>query len=325
METPATLLLEHPVFSRFGPPVFRRDPSGGEPVMIVALGERMVALPLSPLRAEFGLGPETPDGRMLDLVREALDFVNEMRPGQAFPPEIITGEASWEPGPEHFALAFARLRLSLLAWFQGKDFEKTDDETLLAMVEDPAFRPRIQEAFEKAAHELGLPDGEAVLGALEHFAHELAYIEALRLRLLRRVQNLAARIIRVQVHWRGDSTHGEVVAQVTRLARRAARQLAARFEELDAQTGEVISALRNDAHQRSFIRATRDFFYRTWLGFEPLLTAWEQAVDPTDREQWGLLERTYQFLAPRYMTVTEWSSEQERARSKKKSIPHMVW
>lgn len=325
METPTSLVLEHPLFSRFGTPVFRRDAGGGEPVMVVSLGERMVALPLPPLRAEFGLGPETPDGRMLDLVREALDFVNEIRPGEPFPPEIITGEAGWEPDPEHFALAFARLRLSLLAWFQGRSFEKTDDETLLAMVEDPAFRPRIQEAFEKVAAELGLPDGEAVLAALEHFARELAYIEALRLRLLRRVQSLAARIMRVQFHWRGDSSHGEVVAQVTRLARRAAKQLSDRFDELDAQTGEAISALRNDASQRSFIRANRDFLHRTWRGFDPLLTAWEQATDPTEREQWALVERTYQFLAPRYMTVKEWVSEHDRTRSKPKTIPHMVW
>ncbi len=324
METPTHLALEHAVFSRFGTPIFRRDPSGNEPVMVVTLGEREVALPLSPLRREFGLGPDTPDGRMLDLVAQALDYVNEIRPGEAFPPEIITGEASWEPEPEHFALAFARLRLSLLAWFQGTSFENADDETLLAMVEDPAFRPRIQEAFERAASELDLPDGEAVLSALEQFARELAYIEALRLKLLRRVQSLAERIVRVQFHWRGDSSHGEVLAQVTRLARRAAKQLTDRFDELDAQTGEVISALRNDAHQRNFIRANRDFLHRTWRAFDPLLTAWEQSADPTEREQWALVERTYQFLAPRYMTVKEWVSEHDRHR-KSKPIPHMVW
>ncbi len=327
MENPPEICtLSHPVFTRFGLPVFQRAETDGEAVMTVPLGEKNVSLPLRSLRREFSIAPNTPDGRVLDLIVEALDFVTQIRIGDPFPAEVLTGEASWEPAAVHFQIALARLRLALVSWLtRGAETTKTvDPAALLAMVEDPSFRPRIQEAFERAAAELDLAGADAVVEAIEALAQELAYVEALRARLLARSHDVLRKISEIQSRWRGDTSHGETISQVQRLILRAVRQFTSRFEELDAQTGEVIAALRNDENQRSFIRANRDWLYRCLRGWEPILDAWTDTDEITDRDQWGLIERTYRFLAPRYMTVKEWTSESQ-ASSRKKARAQMVW
>ncbi len=323
---PETCALSHPVFLRFGPPLFQRAETDGEAVMIVPLGEKTVSIPLRSLQREFAIGPNTPDGRVLSLVNASLDFVNQIRLGDPFPAEVLTGDASWDPDPVHFQIALARLRLALVAWLTSGVETAThlDQSALLALVEDPGFRPRIHEAFVRAAGELGLPGADAVVEAIEALARELAYVEALRARLLVRSQDILRKINEIQTLWRGDTSHGETLAQVQRLLIRAVRQFVSRFEEIDAQTGEVISALRNDESQRGFIRANRDWLYRCLRGWEPILDAWADTEEITDRDQWALIERTYRFLAPRYMTVKEWTSEHQPG-GRKKSRPQMVW
>ena len=55
----------------------------------------------------------------------------------------------------------------------------------------------------------------------------------------------------------------------------ALRRIGGRFEELDAQTGEVMAALRNLESQRTFIRSNRDWLYRTLRAWQPLLLEWD--------------------------------------------------
>ena len=66
------------------------------------LGERQAAVPLRALQNEFGIADDSADGRMLGLIAGALDFVPLLRPGDALPAEVRTGEASWKPDAMHF-------------------------------------------------------------------------------------------------------------------------------------------------------------------------------------------------------------------------------
>src|ERR1700749_4303519 len=104
--------LNHPLFNRFGEPLFRRAETDGTPVMVVLLGEREAALPLRALQREFNIPDESEDGHMLALIAAALDFVTTLRPGDPLPPEVLSGEASWEPELQHRQLGLARLRLN---------------------------------------------------------------------------------------------------------------------------------------------------------------------------------------------------------------------
>jgi histidinol dehydrogenase len=110
-----------------------------------------------------------------------------------------------------------------------------------------------------------------------------------------------------------------MITQVRRLGDTALRQIAKRFDELDAQSQEVLTALRNIDSQRNLIRSSRDGLYRLSRAWEPILQGWEASNELSGPALWQLIDRTYHFLAPRYMPVQEWQAfvaGQRRARPK---------
>ncbi len=326
---PTRLLLQHPLFASLGPPLFRRSDMDGAPVMVVQLGEREAAIPLRSLQREFGIADESEDGRLLARTAEALDFVSVLRPGDTLPSEVLTGEASWEPDPVHFEIAHTRLRVRLADWLgEGAGTERRDLDagSLLAIANDPGLRHQVHQAMSRAAEALGLDTPAEVIGLLETLGRELAYIEALRDRLLRRVRAMAGKIERLSRGWRSDASHIETLTQVKRLTAIALRQIVARFEELDAQTGEVMAALRNADSQKTFIRSNRDWLYRSLRAWAPILEQWDTAAGQFDEGTLALIGRTYQFLAPRFMPVTEWISATKPGRAEPVNrAQRMIW
>ena len=320
--------LQHRVFTLFGDPLFRRSETDGTPVMVVRLGDREAAIPLRSLQREFGIPDDSDDGRMLGLIAQSLDFVTGLHLGEALPAEVLSGAASWEPEPVHLEIAKARLQWQLVAWLNsgtGADAPHLDADTLLQVADDPARKQLVQEAFAKAATALGLPSREAVIELVEQLAQELAYIEALRDRLLRRVNGMADKLNRMAQAYHGDGSHLETLTQVRRLTGIALKQIGHRFEELDAQTGEVMAALRNADSQRTFIRSNRDWLYRTQRAWQSLLASWDGAGMGFDEGILLLLNRSYQFLAPRFMPVTEWASVTRPQQRKQDAARQMVW
>ena len=190
----------------------------------------------------------------------------------------------------------------------GVDTPLLDADSLLQVADDPARRQQVQLAFAKAAEALGLPDREAVIHQVEALAEELAYIEALRDRLLRRVKGMVDKLNRMAMTYRGDGSDLETLTQVRRLTGIALKQINARFDELDAQTGEVMAALRNAESQRAFIRDSRDWLYRSQRAWQTLLVEWDASGIGFDEGILQLLNRSYQFLAPRFMPTTEWAA-----------------
>lgn len=326
-------ILAHDVFTSFGEVTFRRSETDGTPVMIIQLGQREAAVPLRALQREFGIGDETPDGRMLGLIAESLDFVPGLHLGDRLPNEVLTGAASWEPGPNHHDIARSRLKAHLVAWVapdladEGLSQAASGDAAAARRLDDdPALRRQVQSAFTQAAAFLGLAGTADVVAKLDELAGELAYIEALRDLLLRRAQHLLARILSVLPSGRSDVGRNGTLTQVQRLLRLALRQIGQRFAEVDAQTSEVTSALRNLESQQAFIRSNRDPLYRSLRAWDPLLKEWERTPGPDDDAFWTQLVPTYQFLAARYMPVQEWqTARQSRQRAKAKPDKVMHW
>ena len=326
-DQPTVCTLAHRGFVLMGAPLFRRAESDATPVMVVTLGEREVAVPLRALQREFAIADDAPDGRMLAMIVEALEFVSALRIGDPLPREVCTGEASWEPDATHLALASMRLRMQLVAWLNAGaavDAPQMNDDALLRLADDPAVRRQVQDALDHAAAALGLPSREAVVELLEDLAHELAFIEALRDRLLHRVETMVQKVAHMVRSLRGDAPQMDTLTQVRRLSLLALKQFARKFDELDANTGEVMAALRNANSQRTFIRSSRDFLYRSLRAWQPILDEWGGAGTDLDDGARELLSRTYQFLAPRYMPVTEWLSPGRPERTKA-PVRQMTW
>jgi hypothetical protein len=316
-------LLSHQVFTVFGDVTFRRAETDGTPVMILLLGDREAAVPLRALQREFGIGDETPDGRMLGLIAESLDYVPGLHLGDRLPSEVLTGAASWEPEHAHRELARSKLKAHLVAWMAP---DLADDSLRGAVAgdaaaarrldEDPVLRRQVQAAFARAANELGLSGPGDVVAKLEELAAELAYMEALRDLLLRRVQMMMARLHRVAPTGRSDVGRNGTLMQVQRLTQIALRQIGQRFAEVDAQTSEVAAALRNIESQQAFIRSNRDSLYRSLRAWDPLLKEWDGAPGPEEDGFWALLAKSYHFLAARYMPVQEWQAVRQRGKAK---------
>ncbi len=326
-DQPTSCILAHRGFSALGAPLFRRAETDSTPVMVVTMGERQVSLPLRALQHEFAIADDAPDGRMLALIAESLEFVSVLRIGDPLPREVCTGEASWEPDAMHLALASMRLRMQLVAWLNAgtaADAPEMNADALLRLADDPAVRRQVHDALDHAAKALGLPNQAAVVQLLEDLAQELAFIEALRDRLLHKVRAIVQKIEVMVRGLRGDATQADTLTQVRRLSALALKDLARRFEELDANTGEVMAALRNADSQRAFIRANRDWLYRSLRAWQPVIDEWDAAGTEFDDDARALLTRTYRFLAPRYMPVQEWLSPMRPERAKK-TVRQMRW
>lgn len=305
---PRICTLEHRAFQRFGDVVFRRAESDNTPSIVIALGERSAAIPLRALQREMNIPDDSPDGRMLALIAQSLDFVNALMPGDPLPAEVLDGGASWSPEPSHRALAGARLRVQLVTWLQPEaaGVSTPDIPLIRRLDEDPAMRTQVQKAMDEAASRLGLGERSAVISALEELADELGYIEALREQLLVRLQDMTARIDRLQHAGRFNLKRRDMVVQVARLSAIALKSIADRFAEIDALSDNVIEALGHIDSQRSLIRSSRDWLYRLSRAWKPLLDEWAGAASLPDTALWKLVETTYQFLAPRYMQAQEW-------------------
>lgn len=310
-----------------GAPLFRRAETDNTSVMVVTLGEREVSLPLRALQREFAIEDGSPDGKMLAQIVEALDFVTCLRPGDPLPREVCGGEASWEPDAVHLAVASTQLHMQLVAWLNAgaaEDAPQMNVEALLRLADEPEMRRRVQEALDEAAKVLGLASKEEVIQLIEELAHELAFIEALRDRLLRRIQAMAIKIETMVAASSGDASITETLTQVRRLTRLAVKEISRRFDDLDAQTGEVMAALQNASSQRAFIRTNRDWLYRSQRAWQSIVNEWDAAGTECNEDARGLLARTYRFLAPRYMPVTEWvvPGRPERAKA---PVRQMTW
>lgn len=304
----ATCVLQHRAFHMLSNVTFRRAEADETPVMAMSLGERHAAVPLRALQHELGIEDDSPDGRMLALIAQSLDYVAGLQIGDPLPGEVLDGRASWSPGEAHRALAAARLRLQLASWLrpEAAGVVAPDAPTVLRLDDDPAMRQHVNAALDAVVRNLGLPHRMAVVDLLDRLADELGFIEALRDGLLNRTQAMMETIDHLGRIGRVNHKRSDTLTQVRRLGHAALRQMAFRFEEIDAQTEDVVAALRNLDSQRSFIRSSRDWLYRLQRAWDPLLRQWEATSPLTEIELWRLIERTYRFLAPRYMPVQEW-------------------
>ncbi len=322
-------VLRNPVFTLLGVPSFRRAESDGAPVMVVPLGDGVAALPLRSLQREFAIDDDSDDGRMLGLIAESLDFVAGLSLGDKLPSEVLTGRASWQPSSKHQRMAAAKLRLQLLGGLDpaAAAGQIGQPPSLERLESDPKLRAAVQLAFEQAAKELGLPGVREVTQLVADIAEELSYIEALRDVFLRRVQSMVGRLDGLS-NGVVNVDRATALTRIRRLAHLALDEISRRFAEVDGQTREVLATLRNADSHRGFIRSHRDWLYRSSRAWEAILTEWDAAAMPgLDDAAWARLNRTYQFLAPRFMPVQEWFSaeQQPRLRRKKPAENVMVW
>ncbi len=324
LDPPTICQLQNRLFTSLGTVSFRRAEADGMPVMVIPLGERHAAVPLRALQREFGIEDDSADGRMLGLIAEALDYVTGLSIGDKLPDEVLSGRASWQPDAKYRRIAAGKLRLQLMAWVDPSADPRADAAALERLETDAAMRARVQRAFEQAAKALDLPGPPAVMQVVEDIAEELSFIESLREELLARAQAMGIRLGTLSAGGTVNVERQTMLARVRKLTQLALHQIAARFIDVDAQTGEVMVMLRNADSQRAFIRSNRDWLYRTRRAWEPILADWAAAPPVLDDAAWLRVGRTYHFLAPRFMPVQEWDTPASARHGRRAPKPEAI-
>ena len=327
---PEPCVLQHPAFAKLGEVSFRQAKSDGVAVLIVPLGPVLAAVPLRAIQAEFGINDESDDGRMLALVARALDFVGELRPGDPLPLEVLGGEASWEPDPEHLLLARDRLRLQLVALFDDRatgdaaEWARAEPVAIRTAIDGPGMAFRLQAAMVELAATLGLRDAAAATERVQVVAQEMSFTEALRARLLGRVQQLLETVELLMMSISTQPSGTELIGRVRRLCTLALLRIRARFHAIEAVTEAVLPLCRDIAAHQAVLRAHRDWLYCCLRAWDSLLAEWSDHDGAWRDDTWALLGRTYRFLAPRYMPVQEWALA-SRAKPSEAERSQMSW
>ncbi len=325
---PDRCTFEHPLFNRLGEVLFRPAEADGAPSLVMPLGRSTAALPLRSLQAELGIQSDSPDGRMMALIARSLDFVADLRLGDALPVEVLDGAASWQPSALHQQLAASRLKLQVISQLgvdAPVDWSRTEPRTVLAAAAGPGMRLRLQAAYIDVAARLGFPDAAAAARLAEDAAYELGFVEALRDRLLRRVLRLMERVRHLGTGVAQNLSGLELLSRVKRLTSIAIGKISAHFAELDSQAAVALDMLRELDTRRIVIRQHRDWLYCSLRGWEPILAAWEAAGIDWSDGTWPLLGRTYRFLAPRFMPMQEWQLTNRAKLQDGMLGPRMVW
>jgi hypothetical protein len=229
----------------------------GVPALRIEFGEVNASLPLKTIPHSFTVSDH--DRGLLDLVVKGLKYVREIRPGDSIPNEVLDGRASWAIDDRHAATARSRLTVQLVGWFLGRATEINDTAHLLKLADNPEVKERVNDALSKAAGQLGLPpsEKEGVIVRIDSLVRELAYVEALRDRF-RSIERLEKTLDLLVAHFHGDAMTAQAIIRSKSLMRRPLVRFRAIFDQVDAMTGEVMSALQNIDNQIAFIRKSRD-------------------------------------------------------------------
>ena len=303
-DPPAKVQFQHKFFASMENPYFRISPETDKPGMYFRLANNAVVLNFPGIKREFKLAGH-PDEVMLDWIAASLRFVKALMVGDA---ELRTGEASWQVEPRHVQVAYSKLAGQLMGWITGAGFDVTDAKMLEDMASDPAFKEEITEAFDQAAQELGLAgaDGrEQVVRYIERLAAEWAYVEAVRERFAKIVK-LKAKLAELEGKYRNDRMEAERIARCRSLLDAGVEDWHARFQSVDADHADMMSALRDVEAKILALRETRDDLWQRMLVWDDLIREWDFAVIKRSNEALNLTDKTYRFLAPRFMEVDEW-------------------
>jgi len=329
MSEPRTVVeLDHWFFKKLEGVRFHLNQTTHQPGMSISMAKNEAFLTITSVRKEFGIPNDSADGEMLSRISDALKYVKGLLIGDSLPKEILTGEASWNITPRHIAIAHQRVALKLVMLVSTDQPTTSDPAELLKLADDPEVKKKVNESFSVAAVELGMQpeQKEEVIEYVNTLAQELGYLEALRDKF-ETIEKMRDKIQAVRKVCSNKPTLRETADQVARLMERAKAEYTAMFDDIDKRTAEVMPMLRQLDDTIQTIRKLRDDLYIRFRVWDELLARWSEGHIEYSMKIGDILRDTHQFLAPRFMTFTDWTSQarEEQKRRTKLKIQPMTW
>ncbi|MDR3533757.1 MAG: hypothetical protein P4L90_24745 [Rhodopila sp.] len=283
--------------------------------MVIQLESQEAVLPLRSVAREFGVAPESADGQMLNLIEQALDFVVAVRLGDKLPSELNGGEASWKPNEQDRKIAISRVRHNLVRCvfaLMGKSVTISNGG-VPGWEEEPENRELLNQAITGATAQIDGTNAAEIVARAALISDELAYVESMRRTLARGISGPREKLLRIKAD-QVPVSRQETVKQVQALARRGLTEIMSRFDDVDIRLDDILAMLRDTPAAVAWLRRQRDWLFRTNHAWGPVFADWAGAPNHYDDFLWKVVERTYLFLAPRYMSFQEWSVNDIRMR-----------
>jgi hypothetical protein len=298
--------FEHKVFSIAGA-FFCPDQATKEPVLNITLGDLKAALGFTTLKQSFGLPEEGHDTKLLDVVAKGLKYVKVIHPGEQIPGELLDGRASWSVEDRHRRIAQGRITVQLVSWITGSEMIVVDATELEQVVEDPTTKERLKTAFSEIAKRLNITENpdETITGMVGSLAQELSYIEALRDRF-QHIRDIAGHLAKASQIYRTDRALVNEISRMQGLLKRPLGGYDAIFDQADAQTGEIIGALKAFDTTVHFVRKIRDDLRMRLMDWEDLLQDWDDTPLERSQKLEQVLKKTYRFLATNFLETKVW-------------------
>jgi len=268
------------------------------------IGEVQAQLEVKTLAGEFGIEPDSEDGRLLELVQKGVQFVKEIRPGDSIPSELLDGSASWSVEERHRDAAKLKLMAIALDWLDGGG-GGTVAARVAALSHDEASQKRVNDALAKLAEELELGGKEKVIERFEQLGRELSYIEALRDHYAA-VQQIGRHLKMLQSIYAADRQVAEDLWRMSLLINEPVQKVKEAFQQIDAHTEDIKSAIRNFDSEVAYIRQMRDKLHVDSLLWEEMLEAWKGVSPERSSDVEDLLKSTYRFLAQNFTVARQW-------------------
>lgn len=278
-----------------------------DPAFHVLLGDLQVSLSLDTIRHEFNIKADSVDAELLGVVERSLRFVKEIRPNDSIPREILDGSASWSVEERHRMIAKGRLSLQLASWLAGEESIVSDMTALEQLVEDPATKQRIEQAFGDVAEKLGMgrERKQEVVDRIDDLARELSYIEALRERY-GEVRAIIEKLNALVRAYRGDRTTTQEISRVRTLLMRPQQEFDSLFTQCDAMTGEILSVLKKYEPTVEFIRNMRDELHSKLMLWDDIIETWKPVEAVKGEVQEKAIKDMYRFVAQNFPQRQDW-------------------
>ena len=300
--------FQHKVFSIEGC-YFAADSNGEKPRFLMPMGEEMAAIAVKDLRQEFGIAEDSSDGQLLEVVIKSLKYVQQIRPNDSIPQELLNGSASWSVEERHRSAAHNRIKIQLATLLTGKEDQVIDTDMIEMLADDPEIKKKVKQAFGLVAEKLGLAPEKTqeVVAMIEHLGHELAYIEGLRERF-ESITSMPPKIERLSKFYGNQTSTWDELSRVKILLREAILDVETVFDIVDAQTCEIMTVLKSFKLHVEHIREARDDLHRRFMDWDDIVDPWKDEDGGTRTDEIEqVVKKTYKLLAQKFPQTQDWA------------------
>ncbi len=287
---------------------FAKENGTGNAAFHLPLGGLSACVPLASLRDEFGIDPQSSDGKLLCRVEQALRFVQQVRHGDSLPQEIIDGSASWKFAPQHLMIARGRLWHAVLVW-AGLESQKAPQQSCLVSYAGgetvQAHRGAVLARLLDAAGQEAADTGE-VEDMLEAIAREYAFIEALFAHF-RDIFDLRRRFASAGERYNGTADGAAEYGRIVALCQEPLRKAQGNFKTARSLIEDPPALVQAHASAIDALRELRDELHQEAEKWQHLVEQWRK--DPASEQGWIERRReTYRFLAQNWARGESWGN-----------------